>query len=106
LNRDHQRERVVGKAIALNPWAEEGLTGTLKLAKTAAADEALTLIDDDILSVSAGFAIAPGGEQWQGDTRRIKKALLDHVALIADAAYLDAKVTASRSDHILAGARV
>jgi hypothetical protein len=51
------------KAIALNPWAEAGLTGTVKLARVKDADKALALIDDGLLSVSAGFAIAPGGDE-------------------------------------------
>jgi hypothetical protein len=64
VNRDHVRERVIGRALRLDAWAEEGLTGTVRLARVREADEALALIDDDLLSVSAGFAPLPGGEEW------------------------------------------
>jgi phage head maturation protease len=66
VNRDHQHERVIGKALRLNPWDEQGLTGTVKLSRVRDADEALALIDDDVLSVSAGFAIASNGDEWRG----------------------------------------
>jgi hypothetical protein len=98
VNRDHERRRLIGKALQLDPWAEAGLTGTVKLARTQDADEALALIDDELLGVSAGFAIPPGGDQWHGtSSRRIRKALLDHVALVDEAAYPAAKVLAARN---------
>ena len=36
------------------------------------------------LGVSAGFAAA--GDEWHGDDRRVRRALLSHVALVAEAA--------------------
>jgi HK97 family phage prohead protease len=106
VNRDHERTRTVGKMLKLNPWDEPGLTGTAKLSRTALADEALALIEDDVLAVSAGFAISPGGDEWKGSSqRRVRRAVLDHVALVPSAAYEAATVTAMRSDRLLAGVR-
>jgi HK97 family phage prohead protease len=98
LNRDHQRDRLLGKATALNPWAEEGLTGTVKLARIRDADEALELISLDMLGVSAAFAVDPtaGSMESRGNHRRIRRAILDHVSLVAEAAYPTAAVTAVR----------
>ena len=33
VNRDHVRERVIGKALSLDPWDEQGLTGTVRLSR-------------------------------------------------------------------------
>jgi phage head maturation protease len=46
--------------------------------------------------VSAGFAIAPGGDEWRGKYRRVRRAVLDHVALVPQPAYQGAQVTAVR----------
>jgi phage head maturation protease len=87
---------VIGKALRLDPWSEAGLTGTVKLARIRAADEALALIDDGILGVSAGFGVPSGGEQRHGAHRRVRRAVLDHVALVPEPAYEAARVTAVR----------
>jgi len=101
VNLYHQRERVIGKALQLDPWDELGLTGTVKLARTRDADEALALIDDDILGVSAGFAPLEGGEQWRGDHRRVRRALLHHIALVDEAAYDGARVLNVRDRELV-----
>jgi phage head maturation protease len=66
------------------------------------ADEALALIADDLLGVSAGFAIGAGGEDWHGNRRRVRRALIDHVALVPEPAYEAAKITAVRGRELLA----
>jgi HK97 family phage prohead protease len=86
VNREHRREQVLGKAVRLDPWDEQGLTGTVKLARVRDADEALALVDDGLLGVSAGFAIASGGDEWHGTHRRVRRAILDDVSLVAEAA--------------------
>lgn len=98
LNRNHQRDRLLGKATVLNPWDEQGLTGTVRLSRVAEADEALALIDDQLLGVSAGFAVHPsaGSMESRGNHRRIRRAILDHVSLVAEPAYSAATVTAVR----------
>jgi HK97 family phage prohead protease len=107
VNMYHQRHRVIGRAVSLDPWAETGLEATLRLAKTEAADEALALAEDDCLDVSAGFAIPAGGEEWSSDRkrRRVRRAVLHHVALVDQGAYPGAVITGMRSDGLLAGIR-
>lgn len=95
-NIQHDRGRLIGRAIRLDAWAEAGLEGTIKLARVRDADEALELLADQLLSVSAGFLVAPHGERWRGNERRITHGLLDHVALVDRAAHAGARVTAVR----------
>jgi phage head maturation protease len=58
----------------------------------------LALAADDCLDASAGFRVLPGGETWEGRSRRrIVKAWLDHIALTPDPAYTDARVLAVRN---------
>jgi HK97 family phage prohead protease len=98
VNRDHKFERTVGVATHLDPWAEQGLVGTIKLARTDLADESLELARDGCLDASAGFRIA--AEKWQGrKLRRVTKALLHHVALTPDPAYEAARVLAVRASR-------
>jgi hypothetical protein len=63
------RPVVLVPGLRLNPWDERGLTGTVRLARMRDADEALALIADDLLGVSAGFAIGAGGEDWHGNRK-------------------------------------
>jgi HK97 family phage prohead protease len=96
VNRDHVRERVIGRALRLDPWDEQGLTGTVKLARVRDADDALALIDDGLLAVSAGFAVANGGDERHGTHRRARRATLDHIALVPEPAYESATIAAIR----------
>jgi hypothetical protein len=42
------------------------------------ADEALALIDADLLGISAGLAVANGADEWLGTRRRrVRRAVLD-----------------------------
>jgi len=98
VNRDHQTERTVGRAVALHPSREEGLVGEIRIAKTPLGDETLTLADDGILDASAGFLPFPGGEKWETRNRvRMLKCWLGHIALVADPAYEGARVLAVRA---------
>jgi HK97 family phage prohead protease len=81
VNLHHAREKTIGKAVALNPWDEVGLTGTVRLSKVRDADDALELAADGVLSVSAGFAVPDGGDEWHRGGRIIRSATLDHIAL-------------------------
>jgi phage head maturation protease len=64
-----------------------GLVGTIRLARTRLADEALELACEDLLGASDGFQVPSQGEQWHGSTRRIRKATLHHIALTPIPAY-------------------
>ena len=55
------------------------------------------------LGVSAGFAAV--GDKWHGGHRRVRHALLDYVALVAEAANPSARVAAVRGRELLAGSR-
>jgi HK97 family phage prohead protease len=94
-NRDHDLQRTVGVAVALDPWDDEGLVGTIKLAKTPLADESLELARAGCLDASAGFRVVD--DQWQGRTiKRVTRATIHHIALTPDPAYHDANVLAVR----------
>jgi phage head maturation protease len=89
VNRDHDYERTIGRAVALHPSRAEGLVAELRIAKTPLGDETLALADDHSLEASVGFAAMPGGEQWleHRSRRRITKAFLDHIGMVPEGAY-------------------
>lgn len=98
VNRDHQLERTVGRAVAFHPNRDEGLVAELKIANTDLGTETLELAADGCLDASAGFLPMRGGMRWEGPDRyRITKAWLGHVAMTPDPAYEDAKVLAVRA---------
>jgi HK97 family phage prohead protease len=96
--RDHDKTRIVGKTVSLSPERPEGLVSSIKIAKTDLGDETLSLAKDDMLDVSAGFAVPGSGQVLSPSqrTRRIRKAFLDHIAFVADGAYEDARVLSVR----------
>ena len=98
VNRDHDVQRLVGRAVRLDPHAFEGLVADLKIARTPLGDETLELAGDGCLDASVGFAIPAGGDTWShGQTRRrVTRAHLDHVALVPAPAYETANVLAVR----------
>lgn len=98
VNRDHQRERTVGRALSLHPSRTEGLVAELRIAQTPLGDETLTLADEGILDASAGYLPMAGGEKWETRNRvRVSRAWLGHIALTPDPAYEDANVLAVRN---------
>jgi HK97 family phage prohead protease len=99
VNRAHDVESVIGRALALHPGDQRGLRAELRISRTVAGDEALELAADGALDASAGFAPMPGGEQWDRDrkSRRITRAYLGHIALTGDPAYDNAQVLAVRT---------
>jgi HK97 family phage prohead protease len=99
--RDHDKTRLVGRAISFSPEREEGLVSLIKIAQTPLGDETLALAKDDMLDVSAGFGVRMRDQVLDRSTqkRRIMKAFLDHVAFVADGAYDDARVLDVRKNH-------
>ena len=93
VNRDHDYQRTVGRAVALHPSREEGLVTELRIAKTPLGDETLGLADDHALEASVGFQVMPGGERWLHgrSRRRLERVYLDHIAMVPEGAY-DAQV--------------
>jgi HK97 family phage prohead protease len=97
-NRDHERERTFGRAVALHPSRQEGLVAEIKVARTPLGDETLELADDGCLDASAGFLPMDGGMSWETRSRyRVNKAWLGHIALVPEPAYDGARVLAVRS---------
>jgi HK97 family phage prohead protease len=101
VNRDHDLQRTIGVAVELDPWDDEGLVGTVRLARTPLADESLELARAGCLDASAGFRIV--ADEWQQgrSLRRVKKARLYHVGLTPQPAYEGARVTAVRGGTAL-----
>lgn len=99
VNRDHQREKTVGRAVKLTPAHERGLVADLRISHTPLGDETLELAADGVLDASIAFAPMPGGQEWdeRRSRRRVRRAWLGHIALIPDPAYEDAQVLDVRS---------
>jgi HK97 family phage prohead protease len=98
VNRDHQAERTVGRALTFHD-RDDGLIAEVRIAQTALGEETLELANEGALDASAGFLPMPGGESWheRRTLRRISKAWLGHIALTPDPAYIDARVLAVRT---------
>jgi phage head maturation protease len=95
-NRDHDKTRTIGRALRWFPSREEGLVGEVRVAPTPLGDETLTLADEDMLSVSAGFGVHPSDQELDRPFRRIKRAFMDHLAFVESPAYAGARVLAVR----------
>lgn len=89
LNRDHNPERLVGKAVALYPGRPEGLVAKLRVSRTDLGDETLQLAEDGVLDVSAEFRPMDGGMSWtrNRDAYTVTKAYLAGVGLVQYGAY-------------------
>ena len=88
VNRDHVRDRVVGKAVRFHPSRNEGLVAELQIANTTEGNDTLELANDGLLAASAGFGVPDGGETWPERTlRRLTRVWLDHIAMTPDPAY-------------------
>ncbi len=98
VNRGHNLDALVGKAIAFDPDAEDGLRATVLISPTPLGDETLQLAADGILDASAGFKVK--SETWHEgrSLRRIGRAWLHHIAMVPDPAYEDARVLAVRAN--------
>ena len=98
-NRDHERQRTVGKVVNFWPSRSEGLVAAVRIAQTVLGDETLALAAEDCLGASVGFAVSGSGQELdrRSKTRKIKQALLDHLAFVPDPAYLGAGVLSVRS---------
>ena len=105
VNRDHDKRRLVGKIVKYYPEREEGLVVDAYISKTELGDETLQLAKDGILGASVGMAIRSTDQVLDRSsgsrTRRIKRAFLDHLALVPDPAYQGAEVLAVRHDAIV-----
>lgn len=100
VNLEHDRNQYVGRVESFNPDNPDGALATLKIFDTDRGNEALRIAADDGLSSSIGFGVR-GADQVldrRKMERRIQRAFIDHVALVAQPAYEGAKVLAVRAD--------
>ena len=102
VNRDHDYQRTVGRAVALHPSRAEGLVAELRIAKTTLGDETLGLAEDQAVEASVGFAVMPNGERWleSRNRRRLERLFLDHIAMVPEAAYAGTGAIAVRAAAI------
>jgi phage head maturation protease len=94
VNRNHDRQKTIGKVISFDPYDERGLIAEIRIARTLLGDESLQLALENCLSCSIGFTIPAGGEQLdlRARSRRITRATINHLALVEDPAYQAASV--------------
>ncbi|HEY9265007.1 MAG TPA: HK97 family phage prohead protease [Mycobacterium sp.] len=104
INRDHDPRRAVGKAIAFDPADERGLIVKAHISRTPLGDETLQLAEDRVLRASVGMAFRRSDAPIRNGLRRIKRAFLDHVALLPNPAYAGAQVLAVREGDQVATA--
>lgn len=99
-NRNHDRNRTVGKVTQFWPSRLEGLVGRVKIGKTNLGDETLSLAEEDMLSGSVGFGVRGRDQIFDRHamTRRIKRAFIDHLAFVEKPAYSGAHVLSVRGD--------
>lgn len=97
-NRDHDKTRTVGKAVNHWPSRDEGLVSEIRIAPTNLGDETLALLEEDMLSASAGFGVRGSDQILDRPKRIIKRAFLDHIAFVESPAYVGARVLAVRED--------
>lgn len=98
-NRDHDRTRLAGRAVALYPSRIEGLVGEVRMADTPLGSETLELANEDMVSGSVGFGVRGSDQILERPYRRIKRAFLDHIAFVAAPAYQGARVLAVRDEE-------
>ena len=98
-NRDHDKQRLVGKVIDFQPSRKEGLVASVKIAQTPLGEETLALAHEDCLGASVGFACLGSGMEIdrRNKVRRIKTAYMDHLSFVPDPAYQGAGVLSVRN---------
>lgn len=102
VNREHRKGSTVGKAVRFAPDSTEGLVTELKIAETPAGDESLALAAEDMISSSVGFGVRGSDQELdprpEPPRRYIRRAFLDHIALVEDPAYDAAGVLSVRGN--------
>lgn len=96
INRDHDPHRLIGKAVSFDPADERGLIVEAHVSRTPLGDETLQLAADGVLRASVGFSFRRSDAPIRNGLRTIKRAFLDHVALLPNPAYAGAQVLAVR----------
>jgi len=97
VNRDHARERTMGRALAFHPADPRGLFAQVKISRTPLGDETLELANDETLGASAAFRPTAGAVNWtDSDHVQYSHCWLGHIAMTPEPAYDGARVLAVR----------
>jgi HK97 family phage prohead protease len=102
VNREHVKGDTVGRAVSLDPFADEGLIARLKIANTPRGDDTLELAADDMISASVGYYVKTPSDvtvNRRAMTRRVVRAFLDHLGMVESPTFVGAKVLAVREDQ-------
>lgn len=97
-NREHLRTETFGKVVASDPADPRGLRLSIRASRTPKGDDALNLASDGILRASVGMRVRPRDEIFRNGLRRIRRAFLDHIALVESPAYDGAAVLGVREN--------
>jgi phage head maturation protease len=88
----------IGRTLAIDDRADAAW-GEWLVSDTMLGNEVLALARDGVpLGLSIGFMEVPGGSRWSPDRRRVTRtrALVDHIAVVRQAAYEGAGVVGIR----------
>jgi phage head maturation protease len=98
VNLFHDARSYVGRVAQFFPDRSEGLVTELRIYPGAEGDRTLEVADDDGYSASIGFGVRGSDQQLdqKAKTRVIKRAFIDHVALVPSPAYVGAGVLSVR----------
>jgi phage head maturation protease len=110
VNREHVKGDTVGRVLEFDNGHPDGLLARVKVAKTARGDETLALAAEDMISASIGYQTRDEEDVTLDRvrrTRRVHRAVLDHLSLVEDPAFKGAQVLAVRAatpnlDRVLA----
>jgi HK97 family phage prohead protease len=94
-NREHDYGRTFGKVVEYRHEAS-GLIARIRVSETPLGDETLQLAADGVLKGSAGMVVRRRDQTLRNGFRRVKRAFLDHVALVPNPAYRGTDVLAVR----------
>jgi HK97 family phage prohead protease len=99
-NRDHDDQRLLGRALRFFPSREEGLVAEVRISDTPLGNETLALAADDVLGASVGFAARGRDQDFDRKTmtRHIRKAFVDHIAFTPTPAYAGTGVLDIRAE--------
>lgn len=98
-NREHNYERSFGKVVGYRTDDPRGLVVQIRASATPLGDETLQLAADGVLKASVGMVVRRSDQIIRAGLRRIKRAFLDHVAMVPNPAYVGADVLAVRQDQ-------
>lgn len=95
-NREHDYGRTFGKVVEYSHDNPAGLVARVKVSETPLGDETLQLASDGVLKASAGMVVRRRDRIIRNGVHTVKRAFLDHVALVPNPAYRGTDVLAVR----------